>query len=83
MDPFRTSLSRSDVVTFCALEDFAAAAEPRSFDLIVSNPPYIPSCEVPELQVDVRDFEDHGALDGGRLGVTGKIRKVEVTGVGF
>ena len=39
------------------------------FDLIVSNPPYIPSREIPHIQPDVRDFEDHGALDGGQDGL--------------
>jgi len=32
--------------------------------VIVSNPPYIPSCELPNLQTDVRDFEPHLSLDG-------------------
>ena len=32
------------------------------FDLIVSNPPYIPKREKPFLQKEVRDFEPEGAL---------------------
>ena len=39
-------------------------AEER-FDLIVSNPPYIPTAEVASLQPEVRDWEPRGALDGG------------------
>lgn len=39
------------------------------FDVIVSNPPYIPSDDVKELQREVRDFEPHTALDGGRDGL--------------
>ena len=35
------------------------------FDLIVSNPPYIPSDDIPNLEPGVRDFEPHLALDGG------------------
>ena len=35
------------------------------FDLIVSNPPYIPSIEIHSLQSEVRDYEDIRALDGG------------------
>jgi release factor glutamine methyltransferase len=35
------------------------------FDLIVSNPPYIPSAEIATLQPEVRDFDPRGALDGG------------------
>lgn len=39
------------------------------FDLIVSNPPYIPSADVMELQTEVRDWEDARALDGGPDGL--------------
>ena len=35
------------------------------FDLIVSNPPYIPAGEIPGLQPEVADFEPRRALDGG------------------
>ena len=34
------------------------------FDIIVSNPPYIPSDVIEELEPEVRDFEPRGALDG-------------------
>jgi release factor glutamine methyltransferase len=39
------------------------------FDLIVSNPPYIPSGDISSLQVEVRDFEPIEALDGGADGL--------------
>lgn len=35
------------------------------FDLVVSNPPYIPSREIAGLDADVRNFDPHAALDGG------------------
>ena len=41
----------------------------RRFDLITSNPPYIPAADIPELQPEVRDFEPHRALDGGPDGL--------------
>ena len=40
------------------------------FDLIISNPPYIPSGEIPGLMDDVKNFEPHNALDGGNDGMT-------------
>lgn len=39
------------------------------FDCIVSNPPYIPSGDIPGLDVSVRDYEPHMALDGGADGL--------------
>jgi release factor glutamine methyltransferase len=39
------------------------------FDLIISNPPYIPSAEIVTLQSEVRDFDPRGALDGGADGL--------------
>lgn len=39
------------------------------FDCIVCNPPYIPSSDIAELDVSVRDYEPHMALDGGGDGL--------------
>jgi release factor glutamine methyltransferase len=39
------------------------------FDLIVSNPPYIPTAEIKTLQPEVRDFDPRAALDGGADGL--------------
>lgn len=39
------------------------------FDLLVSNPPYIPSGELQDLQPEVIRYEDVKALDGGKDGL--------------
>lgn len=41
----------------------------EKFDLIYSNPPYIKSKEIDNLQVEVRDYEPRLALDGGEDGL--------------
>jgi len=46
----------------------AVPPQPR-FDLIISNPPYIPTAEIPALQPEVRDHEPRLALDGGPDGL--------------
>jgi release factor glutamine methyltransferase len=48
--------------------DYAAALAGR-FDLIVSNPPYVRSADIPKLDPEVRDHDPHAALDGGRDGL--------------
>lgn len=50
------------------------AMEPPSpalwnFDVIVCNPPYIPTEEIQKLDASVRDYEPHMALDGGADGL--------------
>lgn len=40
-----------------------------TFDLIVSNPPYVTASEMTELEDSVRCFEPHLALDGGEDGL--------------
>jgi release factor glutamine methyltransferase len=48
--------------------DFGAAVAPGC-DLIVTNPPYIRTDDIAALEPDVRTFDPHGALDGGRDGL--------------
>ncbi len=39
------------------------------FDLIISNPPYIPRAEIETLDPEVREFDPRPALDGGEDGL--------------
>jgi release factor glutamine methyltransferase len=47
------------------LSDLFADVGERPFDLIVSNPPYIPADEYVALEPNVRDYEPRLALYGG------------------
>lgn len=50
-------------------EPLARIVDPQPFDLIVSNPPYIPSADIASLDRSVRDYEPRLALDGGADGL--------------
>jgi release factor glutamine methyltransferase len=41
----------------------------KKFDLIISNPPYIPTNEIAALMPEVTEFEPKSALDGGKDGL--------------
>ena len=60
----------SDRIEFHCGAGFAALPANSRFDLIVSNPPYIPSGEIESLQPEVRDFDPRAALDGGPDGLS-------------
>ena len=40
-----------------------------TFDVIVSNPPYIRHADIPNLQPEIKDWEPRNALDGGEDGL--------------
>ena len=50
--------------TFRHSDMFSSFRETEQFNVIVSNPPYIPSAVIEELEPEVRDHEPRGALDG-------------------
>jgi release factor glutamine methyltransferase len=49
--------------------DLLAGIADAALDLVVSNPPYIRSGDIPSLAPDIRLFEPVGALDGGPDGL--------------
>lgn len=54
---------RNGVNVHFFLSDMFGQVEGK-FDMIVSNPPYIPTGEIQGLMPEVKDFEPHLALDG-------------------
>jgi release factor glutamine methyltransferase len=59
----------SNNIEFIAGDGFAALPRGARFDLVISNPPYIPSAEIAGLQPEVRDYDPRLALDGGGDGL--------------
>ena len=62
-------LSRSVDIVQCDLASGVDSALMGTFDVLVSNPPYIPSAVVPTLPGEVKGFEPGLALDGGEDGL--------------
>jgi release factor glutamine methyltransferase len=59
----------ADRVQFHLGDGFGALPGGMQFDLIVANPPYIPSAEIETLDPEVRDHDPKQALDGGADGL--------------
>ncbi len=55
----------SDRVSFLSGDVFEPVAVGTLYDVIVSNPPYIPSDDIDDLQIEVAVHEPRLALDGG------------------
>lgn len=56
-------------IQFVSGDGFAALSAGSRFDLIISNPPYVPGAEIESLEPEVRDHDPRGALDGGPDGL--------------
>ncbi|HSG29720.1 MAG TPA: peptide chain release factor N(5)-glutamine methyltransferase [Candidatus Krumholzibacterium sp.] len=63
------TLGVGDRVSVFVGDRFDAISRSASFDLLVSNPPYIPSGEIAGLQRQVSQWEPGRALDGGERGL--------------
>jgi len=52
------------------VSDVYTNVEQRNFDLIVSNPPYVPNADLETLQPEVRNFEPYASLSDGGNGLS-------------
>ena len=59
----------ADRIDFRLGDQLEPVADEEPFDAIISNPPYIPTADIPSLEAGVRDYEPHLALDGGPDGL--------------
>lgn len=50
-------------------DGFGAVPADAKYNLIISNPPYIPTAEIAGLEPEVRDYDPREALDGGADGL--------------
>ena len=67
------SLALADRVTVLEgdlLAPLEQLTDAHPYDILVSNPPYIPTAEIARLDRNVRDYEPLSALDGGADGLT-------------
>jgi release factor glutamine methyltransferase len=74
--------SRISIVKSDLFKNISEEGLRGNVDVIVSNPPYIESAVIRELSINVRDYEPHLALDGGKDGLVYYRRIVEES-VGF
>lgn len=73
VDPAALELARrnaeqlqvSEKIEFLLSDGFVALKPGSRFDLMVANPPYIPTAEIEQLDPEVREFDPRLALDGG------------------
>ena len=67
---YKTLLTpRNNILDLKQSDLFSTIDFPSKLDFVVSNPPYIPSKEIADLQTEVSQFEPRKALDGGKDGL--------------
>lgn len=69
LDVARFNAQRLGARVTCHQADFASALRPLAVDLILCNPPYVPSGDESVLQREIREHEPALALYGGESGV--------------
>ena len=60
---------RNNILELKQSDLFSEIDFPSKLDFVVSNPPYIPSKKIADLQTEVSQFEPRKALDGGKDGL--------------
>jgi len=65
----RYNLSDIIEVRHISMERFFKESEEK-FDIVVSNPPYVPTEEIKDLMPEIKDFEPREAIDGGKDGIS-------------
>jgi release factor glutamine methyltransferase len=76
----RIHFLRTNLLDALGEESPAGTGKLASFDLIVSNPPYVGRDGASQLQREVRDYEPHAALFAGPTGVEMYGRLIEEAG---
>ena len=64
-----THLGVAERILFIQGNGLEALPDDSRFDLVIANPPYIPTAEIQKLEPEVRDHEPTQALDGGPDGL--------------
>jgi release factor glutamine methyltransferase len=76
----RIHFLRANVLDASGDESKTGLGKLQSFELIVSNPPYVGRDDASQLQREVREHEPHAALFGGPTGVEMYARLIEEAG---
>jgi len=71
----KNAVRHGTTVHFFCGDWFKALSKGQSFDVILSNPPYIRTAEIGQLQPEICQYEPLTALDGGKDGL-GAIRHI-------
>jgi len=65
----RQIIGNNNQITFVVSDWFGSFSTSPPFDLIISNPPYIPTQDIKKLQPEIAHYEPQMALDGGKNGL--------------